>query len=268
MAKFIDNFNRADSAALGGTWVEEYATSWSIASNKCLHTNQSQFWNYSKAYNTDAEATFKDGTVTATFTATAGQYAAVYGRYTPGDTQGLVALLNAGTLYIYYDNGDLFPPSRGSTACSVTNGTDYKIQLIMNDTDVTAKVLLASNDSEIASVNNASLIDQNVSGYAGMAGTGATFDFDNFEAGQLVGMLTFSDVFHNGVDILASETDIQAQVYDASGNSILTTTVETDASGILTPTTIEDALIVTGNDYVTIFQTEKYEEVPDKQTAT
>lgn len=264
MPTFTDTFNRTDSTAVGNGWTEVTPADWSIVSNAARVTGSSGFID-SIAY-APSQADMLNGKVRAKFNLASGSIPQVHTRYNSGTGASILAYWISNVLYIGYNNGNPLALSpTASAAASLSAGTDYWIEVEVDGTTHTARLFDSTYTTELfsASGTNANL---NIAGATGISNQGTQLDYDEFVSEPTNPVLKFPDEFHNGTHTLASESNINIDVYDTSGNLLFTQTGATNASGVLTADVDDDSLAI-GTTYTTIFQTEAYEEVQVTKTA-
>lgn len=177
---FTDDFNRADSTVVGNDWVERIDAKWDILGNKLRYSGGGDYRD-TQCLRPVSE-NFADGTISVEFTrSSTDQSPQVHGRFTTN--YFYTAWVLYGTLYLSKVVNRTKTDLGTHSGLTISNGTAYRLSLILSGTSVTARLNRVSDGVLIGEVASTDSSITNAGQHGVSGGAAATvIVFDNYSS--------------------------------------------------------------------------------------
>jgi len=187
LVAFTDDFNRADSTAVGNGWIESLDSAWAILSNKLRRT----VGNYltSQAWRPVSE-NFANGVIEVEFKrSSTDQFPIICARKQSAASTYYMMWSFYSTVYISkVVNGTRTDLASQTFTDLNTVANTFKFTFTLSGSSLTARVDGVTNPGLIGelSISDSSITAPGQSGLSGASGGSATLDYDNFSAAMTI----------------------------------------------------------------------------------
>lgn len=183
---FTDNFNRADSSAVGNNWIESVDARWSILNNKLRASGggdmlTNQLWR-------PTSENFANGSAEVEWKRSASdQVAQIHARKQAGVQTFYIAWIQYGNFFISKVVNGTRTEIATKTGLSINQTDTYKLKFTLSGTTLTARLDNVTTSSLVweLTVADSAISAAGQHGLSISAGT-ATIDYDNFSSGQTI----------------------------------------------------------------------------------
>ncbi|MCC6503470.1 MAG: hypothetical protein IT362_10085 [Deltaproteobacteria bacterium] len=223
---FTDDFNRADSAAVGNGWIERIDAKWEILGNQLRYLGGADYRDAQCLR--PASENFADGTISVEFTRSAtDQSPQVHGRFTTN--YFYAAWVMYGVLYLSKVLNRTKTDLGSLSGLTISNGIAYKLSLIMSGTTITAQLRRVSDGALLGEVirTDSSITNAGQHGVTGGAAA-SVIVFDNYSSALTIDATKSVNDDGAGVDSVSAADSSGAK--SLADNSIATESVGVIAS--------------------------------------
>ena len=212
---FTDDFNRADSTAVGNGWVERIDAKWDILGNKLRYLGGGDYRD-TQCLRPVAE-NFGDGTISVEFTrSSTDQSPQAHGRFTVN--YFYTAWVLYGVLYLSKVLNRTKTDLGSQSGLTISNGVAYKLSLILSGTTITARLNRVSDGALLGEVVTTDSSITTAGQHGVSAGAAASvIVFDNYSSALTIDAIKSVADIGAGLDsVLATDSSGAKSLADSS----------------------------------------------------